>query len=393
MSANSKTQGPARIPELDGIRGLAISLVLFEHYVGLSIPWTAWHAVFWHRLCAFGASGVDLFFVLSGFLIGGILMDQREGENYFKSFYARRCCRILPPYFLLLISYLVVRWLLAAHVPAEWYKLLFLQGHMPFWANLTFTQNFVQVATQRYNPNWLIVTWSLVVEEQFYLVLPLVIWLLRPSLVVKIFLAVVFLNPVFQLYLCISNPVSYMVADGLITVRADALPIGVICAYAVRQNWFRLWVAQNPASLKQIFVVLLLGMVWIMAVYDASSLEYERIIFFKLWVALFYAGLLLVSVTGPNGIVSGMMRFPPLRQLGMISYGVYLFHQPINGLLHGLLLGRDYWFHEPVDVLVTAGSLAVTLAVTTLSWRFVEKPIVAWGHSFLYGRHDRSTGS
>jgi peptidoglycan/LPS O-acetylase OafA/YrhL len=161
----------------------------------------------------------------------------------------------------------------------------------------------------------------------------------------------------------------------------------------VRRDWFRLWVAQNPWNLKWIFVVLLLGMGWIMAIYDASNLEYERIIFFKLWVALFYAGLLLVSVTGPKGIVSAVMRFPLLRQLGMISYGVYLFHQPINGLMHGLLLGRDYWFREPVDMFVTAGSLAVTVAVATLSWRFVEKPIVAWGHSFLYGRHNTSTGS
>ncbi len=171
VEANPETRRPPRLLELDGIRGLAITLVLFEHFVGRSITGSGWLADALEKLRFFGASGVDLFFVLSGFLIGGILMDNRAAENYFKAFYIRRGCRILPVYLLVLAVYLALKVLLAAYSSEDWFKELFLQGGMPFWAYLTFAQNIVKAATFLVNSDFLIVTWSLVVEEQFYLVL------------------------------------------------------------------------------------------------------------------------------------------------------------------------------------------------------------------------------
>src|SRR5216117_2710692 len=91
---------PARIPELDGIRGLAILLVLVWHYWASRVhpPLGSAFAGIW-MLCGLTWSGVDLFFVLSGFLIGGVLLEQRDSANYFKTFYVRRVCRIFPIYF------------------------------------------------------------------------------------------------------------------------------------------------------------------------------------------------------------------------------------------------------------------------------------------------------
>jgi len=376
--------------ELDGIRGLAIALVLFEHFVGRSITGTGWLANDLQMSRMFGTSGVDLFFVLSGFLIGGILMDNRKAENYFKSFYVRRCCRILPAYFLTLAACLVFRLLLTAHSSQAWFEELFLHGSMPFWAYLTFTQNIVKAATFHVNANWLIVTWSLVLEEQFYLVLPLALWLFRPSSVVKVALVLTCLNPIIQLFLCIANPLAYQAVGGTLPVRGDALLIGVICAYALRQNRLRSWLTQNHRSLNAVWVVLLLGMFGMTPIYVPAAYEYERILFFDLWLGLFYGGLLLVAVTNKNGMISTAMRWPLLRRLGAISYGVYLFHMPINSLLHGLLLGKDTAYSDPWDALVTIIALVVTLLFSTASWHFFEKPIIALGHSFLYGRHKRS---
>jgi peptidoglycan/LPS O-acetylase OafA/YrhL len=113
------------------------------------------------------ASGVDLFFVLSGFLIGSILLDNREAANQFKVFYLRRFCRILPIYFVWIALFFVLGklllndWLFASRYPA--------------WSYPTFTQNFFMSNIGGFGAGWLAVTWSLAIEEQFYLTAPLLI--------------------------------------------------------------------------------------------------------------------------------------------------------------------------------------------------------------------------
>jgi peptidoglycan/LPS O-acetylase OafA/YrhL len=335
---------------------------------------------------------VDLFFILSGFLIGGILMDQRESENYFKAFYIRRCCRILPPYLLLLASYLILKSLLAVYSSSAWFQELFTDGGMPFWANLTFCQNYVSGLTGHYNPDWLNVNWSLAMEEQFYLVLPLAIWLVRPSFLVKILVVPLGLHPWVQLFLGIFYARAFIAAGCALPVRADALLIGVICAFAIRQENFRSWLSRSRRGMNGLFIFLLLGLIWVLTKYDLGTFEYERILFFNLWVALFYACLVLVAVSYKQGIIARAMRFPPLRKLGAISYSVYLFHLPINGLLHGLLLGKDRRYRDGQDVLVSVAAVMLTLFFSSLLWWVLEKPVIAWGHSFPYGRQKRSAG-
>ena len=98
ISYNRRTE---RVKELDGLRALAILLVVAWHYIGIvgGAESTLW------RIFVFGRSGVDLFFVLSGFLIGGILIDAKESRNFFRTFYIRRAFRILPVYLLLVVVY------------------------------------------------------------------------------------------------------------------------------------------------------------------------------------------------------------------------------------------------------------------------------------------------
>ncbi len=128
---NSVGSRPPRYPELDGLRGIAILMVVAYHY----------------ELAPF-LSGVDLFFVLSGFLLGGILLDKQDAPNYFKAFYARRFCRILPLYFVCLLVFLILLPLTLGwlgedpHYFEDWSKEMPLGDPLPLWSYFTFTHNF-----------------------------------------------------------------------------------------------------------------------------------------------------------------------------------------------------------------------------------------------------------
>src|ERR1700730_4353241 len=127
-----------RVPELDGIRGIAIAMVIIWHYftcLESNIAAGSWLA-YMPKLTTLCYSGVDLFFVLSGFLIGGLLIDNRESRNFLQVFYIRRAFRILPAYSLLMLSYFVLR----ATLQHDRFSWLF-QGSMPDVSYLTFTQN------------------------------------------------------------------------------------------------------------------------------------------------------------------------------------------------------------------------------------------------------------
>ena len=158
-----------RIPVLDGIRGIAILQVLIWHYSGALHPKLGSAASYGLRLLYLTWSGVDLFFVLSGFLIGGILLDHRGSANYFEVFYVRRFWRIIPIYIVMLLIGHVLSGL--GHLdPDRTGNLIALSWYA------TFTQN-VWMSIHSSWSLWLAQTWSLAIEEQFYVLLPVTIWL------------------------------------------------------------------------------------------------------------------------------------------------------------------------------------------------------------------------
>jgi peptidoglycan/LPS O-acetylase OafA/YrhL len=392
MKTASENRRDSRITELDGIRGLAIILVLFKHYVADPIiPGASRLGDLVHTVSAMGWTGVDLFFVLSGFLIGGILMDSRDSEHYFKAFYIRRCCRIFPIYLLNLAAfYIALRLLSAGHASQHWFAELFTKGSVPpFWTNLTLTQNVFFLATGKYNADWLMVTWSLVVEEQFYLLFPLAVWILRPSWLLPVLLLMICVNPLLQLYLLMFDPRLSDAVGTLLPLPGDALLVGATCAYMLRRAKCKTWLAQNSRYLHLAFLLLLLGMVYVAPRYNTSMFRYDQLLVYNLLFALFYSCLLLLAVSHREGMIAAIMRLAPLQRMGIISYGVFLFNIPVNSLLRGLMFGKDRLYHGPFDIILTLLALFATLLVASLSWRFVEKPAIAWGHSFLYGKQQR----
>src|SRR5579885_2114919 len=215
-----------RVPELDGIRGLAIALVVFWHYVCVGVvapPGTAGaYALTPFRLAW---SGVDCFFVLSGFLIGGILLDARGSPTYFRTFYLRRFCRILPLYLVILGLFGLAVW------SGAFAGKVLVEDPCPAWSYLSFTQNLWVAFTGHATANGISHSWSLAIEEQFYLTLPLLIWLLpRRGLVVVLALLVV-LAPVLRIVVA---PRFEEGASHLSFCRMDSLCLGVLGAVLVR---------------------------------------------------------------------------------------------------------------------------------------------------------------
>ena len=389
MASTADSRTTARIPEWDGIRGAAILLVVFYHYIYGTVPENAGGiAGFIRAVFPLSWSGVDLFFVLSGFLIGGILMDQRESGNYFKTFYLRRVCRIVPLYFVWLILFLVLALAVSWRTSSEWLGTIFnreIPG-FPRWGYFLFLQNLYIAKVGVFGSPWLAATWSLAVEEQFYLLLPLAIWLIRPKKRFGAFVLLIALVPVLRTLFFLFHSGTFVYV--LLPCRADALMLGVLCAYFVREpTWFAR-LERNRSWLHAIFVILLLGIVGLTAFVRGPEIKifnsFEMVTFGFTWIALFYACLLLMVATAKTGVLAGVFRSRLLRHFGLIAYGMFLMHMAVDCVAHGLILGKSSELRNFSDVAVTGLAFGVTWLLAVLSWRFLEMPIIRWGHSFRY---------
>ena len=372
-----------RVPELDGIRGMAILLVLIWHYgVVISEPAPDSFLFYVQSILSLTWSGVDLFFVLSGFLIGGILIENKGASNYFKVFYARRICRILPLYFFSLFLFFLLIFIFPSLNTASPINWLF-ENSLPLWTYATFTQNITMAQFGSFGSSWLSVTWSLAVEEQFYLVLPVVIFSFSRRKLPFLLTCFILAAPLLRFALYFIHPRPRFAGYMLMPCRADALLLGVLCAYIIHN---RQLAAKHLRILYGVFILLTLGVIGII-----SSIINTKLIgpftlhpFVYTWLALLYACFLLIAITEKRGLFSAIARIRWLRNLGFISYGVYVYHIAALGLTHALFSGHEPQVNGWKDAFVTFIALLLTLAISHLSWKFFEKPIVAIGHSFKY---------
>jgi peptidoglycan/LPS O-acetylase OafA/YrhL len=376
---------PVRVPELDGFRGLAILLVLIWHYFVVPAHLPPRH-ILAPVLAALQLtwSGVDLFFVLSGFLIGGILLDNREATNLPRVFYTRRTCRIFPAYFAWVSLFLVAQAMnLARAVP--W---LFDLGPLQAWPYLLYVQNFSMASAGTLGANWLAVTWSLAIEEQFYVLLPLTIRLSPRRALPWALGVLVLLTPGVRLAVAALHPHGALAAYVLLPCRWDALFLGVFGAMLLRAPQQRGWLDAHPRLLATAFLVLL-GGVGVLTARGSGIGSRTMTAVGYTWLAMFYLSLLWIVVGGPWQWVRDLLRHRALVLLGSLSYGIYLLHQGCRALLLFALRGQEV----PVlagfaDFAVTALALAVTVAVAAASFRWFESPLIRLGHSARYVRPD-----
>jgi peptidoglycan/LPS O-acetylase OafA/YrhL len=381
-----------RLPELDGIRGLAILLVVLYHYV------FSYYALqsgllgdFIRSSLNLGWSGVDLFFVLSGFLIGGILLDNHSSPHYFKAFYVRRICRIFPLYFVGLFLFVAERTILSTYFPNSILAPVFI-GTVPVWEYFTFTQN-IGVALGQLQPSSLGALWSLGVEEQFYLGFSLLVALISPRKLPYAFILLAALAPLLRVGLFGANRVECIACYVLTPTRADSLLLGALGAYALRQPRLAQYLYDHLQWLYALFAVLLLGTVTLSYAPVAwpgagglitthsilnASIGYS-------WLAVLYLVLILLVLLDRHGILGRLAAMRWLRQLGILAYGIYILHLPVFQTFYLLFFGSLVQPSETGLNLVKVFSILVTLCIAYLSWNFFEKNIVAWGHRFEYG--------
>lgn len=374
---------PHRYQQLDGIRGIAILLVLIWHYVTSKLDPQASPLVnFATALLGMTWSGVDLFFVLSGFLIGGILLDNQAAPYYFKAFYIRRICRIFPLYFAWFLLFVAINLGATAFVSSGPLRFIF-QYPLPLWSYATFTQNFIMALANTLGPDWLGITWSLAIEEQFYLILPPLIRFTPAQKLPFVLVTMIVAAPILRMILIYIPPHSTFPNYVLMPCRADTLLLGVLSAYLIRQENVVQYLRDHIKNLYVALGVLLAGAI-LLTFFAPSFQELAVSSYGYTWLALLYSCFILIAMTEKEGIVSQLTKTPWLCKLGLLAYGVYMFHQAINGLAHALVLSQFPQLQTMDDAFVTTGALVVTILIAYCSWNMFEKRIVAIGHTVNY---------
>ena len=345
------------IKALDGVRGLAILMVLIFHF-GAFLP----NGAFEHAVSAgigFGWCGVDLFFCLSGFLITGILLRTVEHQDYFRLFYARRILRIFPAYYLFVaVSLLSV---LAAH---RFGYLRNTTTNGQFWAWL-YLSNWHDSGLP-YTPH----LWSLALEEQFYLVWPLAIAVFRRR-ALSFCLCVAALSFLARVVAVYAFGWGDETIHRMTPFRLDGLALGGAAAC----------VAINPGLLSKVkgFVPWVLGaflavVVAIAAAYGSSAFTNQMNTIGYAALAVSFSALVLHCATTPGAIMN-VFLLPPLRHLGKYSYGIYIFHytwvRPSTSGLNGAVL----W--------IIVGSTG-SYILARISWKLVEQPFLRLKKNFEY---------
>jgi peptidoglycan/LPS O-acetylase OafA/YrhL len=346
---------PKYIPQFDGLRGIAILVVLLAHLTYLD-------GIRFARVFEYGRTGVDLFFVLSGFLITGILLDTKELPGYFKNFYARRALRIWPPYYAVFLIFFVLS-------PLFSHGGSFLTDvkTWPYYA--TYTQNlfFNFPKSVPLGP-----TWSLAVEEQYYFFwAPVVFFCGRKSLR-NILLGMIVFSLCFRAASFFRGASLDFVHDFTLC-RLEPLAAGGLAA---------LWLRSDKCNLRKwngwATIALMVGVSGVrLALIDWG---FETRIYSYPFLAAAFAGMLALSLTA-NQATTFLGRALTQRWLvytGRISYGVYLIHVPIFICMS--LAGRRLWgtsqYSAVKQALMVCMAFAAVYAVASISWFCFERPIL-----------------
>jgi peptidoglycan/LPS O-acetylase OafA/YrhL len=374
---------------LDGLRGLAIVLVLLLHFTtDMSLP-AGTLAAGVRQAFQIGWIGVDLFFVLSGFLITGILVDNKGSDGYFSAFYARRAVRILPVYFIAVFAAFHLLPLLfrdmdtgGAHIEAA------------FWLFLT---NFTELPYQLSRTVGHF--WSLAIEEQFYLLWPLVIFLSSHKQARRIALFAVVLSPVARgiaLFAGVSGSSIYHFTP----FRLDGLATGAFIALSMRDSEARGQLdrfSRIAGGVSLAVAALLYGPV---RVPEPLSLYLDFSIGFSALCVGFGALLVRVILASPRSWLARVLSLRGLVTLGTYSYAMYLVHVPLLRVVSKVGLPPQWAGSQRSPMLwvlgYTAVSSGLTLLAAILSWELCEKHFLALKRHFRYDarqwpvRHDQA---
>lgn len=389
MSGISSEQNSQRHPGLDGLRGIAILMVMLFHFTLMPpvAPWDVPLSTFAH----YGWTGVDLFFVLSGFLITSILLDAKGHKEYFKNFYVRRMLRIFPLYYAFLAGLLILYPLIGD--PAWTSEAEVLRDHWWWvWFHLT---NWLVARTGDFWTATPLGTggfWSIAIEEQFYLVWPLVVLLLSERRLQWVCGALFLLSLATRLGMTAIG-LSWTAVFTVTLGRVDSLAIGALLATVARTptglNTLRPFL--YPAS---IFTILSFVAIEIMLrVIDHPNYTLALAVELSL-VAVFSGALLVGTMTAAaDGIGTRVTHSTILRSFGKYSFALYLFHGHLNRWFEKIgidVYGRgtlgDAGSILPKQLLYLLMAIGCSYLLAFLSWHLYEKHFLRLKSSFPSGR-------
>ena len=356
------------IEELDGIRGIAILLVFAFHAFKRANYFTANPILhFITKLTSIGWVGVDIFFVLSGFLITSILMQKKGKKDYFKNFYARRILRIFPLYYLMLG---VIIFSMSALEPGAQPHVL---ERLPFY--LLYQQNWPMAAGDLPS-TYLLVTWSLAIEEQFYLFWPFLIYFLKKRALIMANFGIILLSMLVRIVIALMShdPAKAQIFTYYSTItRLDALALGALIAIVFKESF--LW----QERLKRFSLPALLGTVTLVSivVFMPNSSELYNNVPIRL------AGYSVLAIMGGSSIIISLthdelsllryfFRNKVLRFFGKYSYALYLIHPLILQIFLDILWHAKFrGWQAYVSYLFI--SFSSTILLSLLSWHLLEK--------------------
>jgi peptidoglycan/LPS O-acetylase OafA/YrhL len=357
MASAQVSVSDQRVPELDGLRATAILLVVAWHYLG--IPDGSQSIA--GRFFVFGRGGVDLFFALSGYLITRILLEHKDSPNYFSTFYGRRSFRILPIYGVLVGAWLVSK---IGRMNA---------GDLPWWSYIFGIQNFWMVIQQTYGANSLAGTWSVAVEEQFYLLFPLIVRYARPAALPRLLLSLLVLCPIARI-------ISYSLGDQfgyyvLMPLRADILAAGALVAWLQTSGSITAQIEKAYRSVFWVAVFLFPAFV----VLIGRNIDFHMAYWGHTYlVALFGSTVFMVArYQGSEQLT--FLRTPAAEFFARISYALYLIHMDVHGAIFGAF-GSPRTIATPQGVALTALAFLVSIGICAASYRYFEKPLIKRGH-------------
>jgi peptidoglycan/LPS O-acetylase OafA/YrhL len=350
MTENILYNSGKHMPVLDGVRGLAVLLVVLFHFFSMGFGWL----------------GVDLFFVLSGFLITGILIDSKGQPHYFRNFYARRTLRIFPLYYFVLILFFIL-------INADAF---ILKDRNYFTQNMHWYFLYIQNWLYAFN-GWprdhaLNHFWSLAIEEQFYLFWPLLVYLLpvRKIIVACIIFIVISIAARYISWYSGSNATFQFTAT---FCRLDGLSIGAVIAVMVRLH--QQWLAK---VCKWLFIITIPLIIVIYLL--AGTMKYDNYYFLTAGFTifdLFFGGILISCFLPRFPLPKKFFSMKWMIWLGKYSYGIYVYHWIIYQLLWPYF--REASGNPTIaDVRYIYGTLCIVLTLITsfASYHLMEAPLL-----------------
>ena len=393
----------ARLPALDGVRGIAILMVMTFHFwgtpFGLAGRGTETGLDEWaQKISGFGWSGVDLFFVLSGFLITGILYDAKNAGGFFRTFYARRALRIVPVYYVFLLFVLLVAPFfdgLSQIARVDQMR------EIQFWfwtylVNIGSSVRTFDVTVPIVHAHF----WSLAVEEQFYLVWPFVVLAFGRRSLMGVCVALAIAALLFRVALTegfASDVFEPNAAGVLMPARMDTLALGAFIALAARGKELETLARFAPAA-ALIAGAAILGLFirndGMVTFYPhVATLGYTSF-------AVLYAAFLVIALgAAPGSVLYRFLTLPAMALFGRYSYAMYVVH-----LLVSFELARQFIAHDMtplvlggqfvVNIVFVACAMSITLGIAWVSWHVIEQPFLRLKSRFTFerARADQSAG-